>query len=66
MKLKLKFKLSYYNSDLPALTVGADVGESVLPKIGPMFVCELPTRSSYVVEVLLLRSKLSICSSFAR
>ena len=36
------------------MTVGADVVESVLPKTGSMFVCELPTRSSYIIEVLLL------------
>lgn len=72
MKLKFKFKLyyiiqlSYYNSELTSFTVGANVGESVLPKTGPMFVCELPTRSSYVIEVLLLRSKPLICESFTR
>lgn len=72
MKLKFKFKLdyiiqlSYYNSELISFTVGADLGESVSPKTGPIFVCELPARSSYVIEVPLLISKPLICESVAR
>lgn len=74
--MKLKFKLyyiiqlSYYNSESTSLTVGDIVGAELLvttlsPKIGPMFLCELPTKSSYVIEVLLLRSNFLIYASVA-
>ncbi len=74
MKLKLKFKLYYiiqliyYNSELSDVTlslVGDTVGEFVLPKTGPVFVCGLPNKSSYVIEVTLVRSKASIWSGKA-